>query len=681
MSANNRHAGVHSSQHEMNLDTQSYTQSPTSHLLSKEPGTIDERQALNHTASSSTPIKTMKYNNQELPDWENLGITLNTLISIPATVLRVIIAFIAFIAFEPLAQVKRDWISASFCPLPQLQLFENASRGVYGSVRLLPLVVFRQPVALGAAVVAILSLGIGSFTQQSIQTYQQLQSVPTGRGSATITIAKIANDYQLMNLDPVLMRQGFRPSSALSTKTRIAIHDSLVNPSNGSNIGSLFTCSSGNCTFPKFATSPEGQEQDKISYASLGMCSRCVDVRDFVDGPKFTHDTYNNTITRYDLPVFRFSDDEVPMRLEFGNSLMSEDIYMAVRWIGNVTWTRRVASPDFIHAARWSVANFSVLATPQDPCDQCHGSFPYATDQPTDYVATACTLYLCLKYYTAIIVGSRLSEKVIRDIPFRPQKPGPLWWGPVVNDSSSGTQQMDFIWHAVQQPCYDRGSLYTFKRMSSGPGDIQFQTEDWANQSIDELAQYTNLTAPTACIFSISGVVMAAFQTDYSSSFNANCFRDEVTLLEYRHNNDEPPVAYADFLAGFFRGNTTSVDTIRENVESMAMRITGEMRQGDKGLYAEFLEEVQRVAWENQVCIWIVWAWLIFPGALLVLCGMILLWVMARDVVLRKKSTWKGSILPLVLKDHPGVEDVGLRELEVVAKGFEVRIERRSLVT
>ncbi|KAL9560798.1 hypothetical protein ACKAV7_015115 [Fusarium commune] len=526
-----------------------------------------------------------KYNNQELPDWENLGITLNTLISIPATVLRVIIAFIAFIAFEPLAQVKRDWISASFCPLPQLQLFENASRGVYGSVRLLPLVVFRQPVALGAAVVAILSLGIGSFTQQSIQTYQQLQSVPTGRGSATITIAKIANDYQLMNLDPVLMRQGFRPSSALSTKTRIAIHDSLVNPSNGSNIGSLFTCSSGNCTFPKFATSPEGQEQDKISYASLGMCSRCVDVRDFVDGPKFTHDTYNNTITRYDLPVFRFSDDEVPMRLEFGNSLMSEDIYMAVRWIGNVTWTRRVASPDFIHAARWSVANFSVLATPQDPCDQCHGSFPYATDQPTDYVATACTLYLCLKYYTAIIVGSRLSEKVIRDIPFRPQKPGPLWWGPVVNDSSSGTQQMDFIWHAVQQPCYDRGSLYTFKRMSSGPGDIQFQTEDWANQSIDELAQYTNLTAPTACIFSISGVVMAAFQTDYSSSFNANCFRDEVTLLEYRHNNDEPPVAYADFLAGFFRGNTTSVDTIRENVESMAMRITGEMRQGDKGFF------------------------------------------------------------------------------------------------
>ncbi|KAF5568052.1 hypothetical protein FPHYL_2986 [Fusarium phyllophilum] len=113
------------------------------------------------------------------------------------------------IAFELLAQVKWDCISVTFRPLPQLQLFENASRGVYGSVRLLPLVALRQPVALGATVVAILSLGIGSFTQQSIQTYQQRQSVPNKRGSATITIAKIANDYRLMNLDPVLMRPGF----------------------------------------------------------------------------------------------------------------------------------------------------------------------------------------------------------------------------------------------------------------------------------------------------------------------------------------------------------------------------------------------------------------------------------------------------------------------------------------
>ncbi|KAF5703934.1 hypothetical protein FMUND_12778 [Fusarium mundagurra] len=589
MSTNHRHARVHTSENELNQDTQF----PTSHLLSKEPGTIEERQALNRTASaiiiqqvdSNQDNGTQKsnnarskrksardciylswafeftlllvavavftglvvilktYNNQELPDWENLGITLNTIISILSTVLRVIITFIAF---ELLAQVKWDWMSATFRPLPQLQLFENASRGVYGSVRLLPLVLFRQPVALGAAMVAILSLGIGSFTQQSIQTYQQRQSVPTSRGSATITIAKKANDYRLMNLDPVLMRQGFQRDSALSIKTRTAIHDSLVNPSNDSNIGSLFTCSSGNCTFPKFANSPKEREQNKISYASLGMCSRCVDVGEFVDGPKFTHDKFDNTITRYDLPVFRFSDDKVPMRLEFGNLLMSDDIYMAVRRIGNVTWTRGVASPEFINAARW------------------------------------------------------LSEKVIRDVPFRPQKSGPLWWGPVVNDSSSGTQQMAFNWFAVQQPCIIGGILHSIETNSSEPLYVQVHTEDWANQSIDEPAQYINVTARSECIFSISWALMLAFEGEFNTSFNANCFREQDTLLECRNNNDERPGAYTDFLAGFFRGNTTSVDTIRENVESMAMRITSEMRSGDKELYGEFLEEVQGVAWESQ---------------------------------------------------------------------------------
>ncbi|KAF4477160.1 heterokaryon incompatibility het-6 [Fusarium agapanthi] len=247
-----------------------------------------------------------KYNDQELPDWENLGITLDALISILATVLWVITTFIAF---QLLAQVKWDRISASFCPLPLLQLFENASRGVYGSVHLLPVVLLRQPVALGAAVVAILSLSIGSFTQQR-------QSVPNRSGSAIITIARIANDYRLMNLDPVLMRSGFQRASSLSIKTRTAT-------------------------------------------------------------------------------IFR---------------------------IGNVTWTRRVPSPEFINAARWSVANFSVLTTPQEKCDQCH----------------------------------------------------------------------------VQQPCLIQGSLYSVETMSSEPGDVQTHTENWANQSIDEPAQYINVTIDDA---------------------------------------------------------------------------------------------------------------------------------------------------------------------------------------
>ncbi|RBR24913.1 uncharacterized protein FIESC28_02331 [Fusarium coffeatum] len=725
---------IHSSQRDLSLDPdiQGYIRPTTSNLVSKESGTVNERQALNHTRSgiivqqidsnddSNTRVNNAsifnrkgalfciclswafeftllliavavfagilvilkQYNNKEVPDWENLGITLNTLISILATALR---AIISLIAYELLAQTKWDWISVTFRPLPQLQLFENASRGVYGSLRLLPIVARRQPVALGAAVLAILSLGIGSFTQQSVQTYQRRVSVPAGRGSATVTISRTANDYSLLNLNPVLMDYGERHFVGLNVKTRTAIHDSLVNIYNDSNIGSLFTCSSGNCTFPTFANSPSDQDQDKITYASLGMCSRCVDVHDFVEGPEFAaeeeksmfttvdEDDYN--FTTYTLPVYRFSKDKIPMRLEFGHAYLSDDVYMTVRRIGNVTWTRRVASPEFINAARWSVANFSVLTTPQEPCTQYQLSCPWGYGLPTQYVAAACTLFPCLKYYTAAVVNSRLREKVVREVPLRPQKSGSLWYGPVVTDSPSGSGKMGFTWNAVQYPCHSEGILYTSNNMSSGPGDVLIHTENWANQSIDEPAQYINIKPPYSCLFNISGPLMSAFEAEFNSTFNAKCFKTELSFLECRHNDS---LTYTDFLRGFSRGISTSFDTIKENVESLAMRLTSEMRQRERSEYAEFFKDIQGVAWENQVSIRIVWVWLVFPGALLVLCGILLLWVMARDIVLGRVSIWKSSILPLVLKDYPGTGTMGLQELEEVSETLEVKLERRN---
>jgi hypothetical protein len=79
------------------------------------------------------------YHDEELPDWNELGITLITLISIPATVFR---SLIGFIGFEMIAQLKWEWLSLSFRPLLHVQLSDGASRGVYGSLRLLPVIAF-----------------------------------------------------------------------------------------------------------------------------------------------------------------------------------------------------------------------------------------------------------------------------------------------------------------------------------------------------------------------------------------------------------------------------------------------------------------------------------------------------------------------------------------------------------
>ncbi|PNP77799.1 hypothetical protein FNYG_08880 [Fusarium nygamai] len=58
------------------------------------------------------------YSGKELPEWKNLGITLNTLVSIIATFFR---ASIAIISSEVLAQLKWEWLSSSFRPMSDIQ--------------------------------------------------------------------------------------------------------------------------------------------------------------------------------------------------------------------------------------------------------------------------------------------------------------------------------------------------------------------------------------------------------------------------------------------------------------------------------------------------------------------------------------------------------------------------------
>ncbi|CAG7561905.1 unnamed protein product [Fusarium equiseti] len=69
------------------------------------------------------------YHRKVLPDWENLRITLNTLIAVLATILRVAIAFVTF---EIIAQLNWEWLTTCFRPFYHAQLFNAASRGVYG---------------------------------------------------------------------------------------------------------------------------------------------------------------------------------------------------------------------------------------------------------------------------------------------------------------------------------------------------------------------------------------------------------------------------------------------------------------------------------------------------------------------------------------------------------------------
>jgi hypothetical protein len=95
------------------------------------------------------------YNDRTQPDRGNSGITLNALIATLSTIFR---ASLAFVSFEVVSQIKWDWITSEFRPLRDFERFDAASRGIYGSLRLLPLAILHQPRAVVVILVTVCSL-------------------------------------------------------------------------------------------------------------------------------------------------------------------------------------------------------------------------------------------------------------------------------------------------------------------------------------------------------------------------------------------------------------------------------------------------------------------------------------------------------------------------------------------
>lgn len=73
------------------------------------------------------------YDNKGLPDWP-MGLTLNTLVAFLATMCR---SIIIIPIGEGLSQLKWNWFVAKKRPIKDLYIFDQASRGPWGSIRLI----------------------------------------------------------------------------------------------------------------------------------------------------------------------------------------------------------------------------------------------------------------------------------------------------------------------------------------------------------------------------------------------------------------------------------------------------------------------------------------------------------------------------------------------------------------
>jgi len=619
------------------------------------------------------------YDNEQLPDWNTMGLTLNTLISILATFFR---ASIAVVTFEIIAQRKWNWISGNgYRPLRDVELFDSASRGLFGCFRLLPIVVVREPVALGAISVAVLLLGVGSFTQQSIQTYQCLRATQSQSDMATIAVA---NELNLESFGSSFL------SPTLYPKLAVAMKDGTVSPNDFS---SFYNCPSGNCTFPAYSTLHDSTYS--TSHASLGICSKCVDLYDLVE-QQTTHGKF--AAINYSLPV---DVNGQRMKITLANAgWASTDTYFNVATGMNLSWTGQVTNTsDFLRRARWSLANITFLGISEDRCNTwpdgnitcpntcseqsrqngtCKRDSMTMSSRPTDYAAVSCIMYPCTRYYRAKFNNSKPEEKVVWEVPLRPQLSDYDYELGLSDNKLWSAKDAHGDWKGMMQPCLVNGTVFTSLNASSSaekipnPTKVVFHAEDWATESISSPPKGFNMTVPADCVVTLPRDIDIKFSDEFQFTYNFNCTVDWSGLTQVTCKTTQSDVPERISWPALFINITMPVEHVISTMESVAIRITNEFRKIGRGPFSNAQTFVKGTAWENSICVQVAWKWLIFPGSLLVISTVLLLATIARDT--RRRNIWKSSILPLLLKNYSGVERMGLKDLDKTAGGLEVKL-------
>ncbi|CAI6323215.1 unnamed protein product [Periconia digitata] len=200
----------------------------------------------------------LRLNNQEFQSRDTLAIAFTVLSKIASAALLLPVS-------EAIGQLKWNWFNGQKSKeLWDFEIFDKASRGVWGSILLLFRTRGRSLAALGALLTLLLiandtffqqvinysshsTLAGESFVSRVVQ-YTPKSALPT-RAGLSLTI----EDY---NIRPLLERFLFgRDSQPMSMGERINPDIPILCPTN-------------NCTFPQYNT--------------LGVCSRCVDVSDLL---------------------------------------------------------------------------------------------------------------------------------------------------------------------------------------------------------------------------------------------------------------------------------------------------------------------------------------------------------------------------------------------------------------
>ncbi|KAI9049748.1 hypothetical protein LZ554_005900 [Drepanopeziza brunnea f. sp. 'monogermtubi'] len=560
------------------------------------------------------------YDGQIQPSWR-FSFNLNSLVAILMTVMR---TTMMEVVSDSMSQLKWNWFSQPR-KLRHLEIFDEGSRGPWGSVKLMARIRRPHPVLLGAAI-TILSLATGLFAQQAVISVPCVIQENSTHG--TIPFRRHVSSFDVYRIGAGLW--------ILDYSTKAALIDAIANPT-GNNSAVNPSCPTGNCTFASYGGA---------THSSIGLCTQCVDVTSTATQSFSNDTTFTSGGVNFTLPNGLAISSTIPAGT--GNT------YIDAKWETALNYSRTDASAD--------VGSLSVLQFTASDCTQESGSgsssartCPPQSHLPNrtatmSVLGVKCSYQVCLKNYEARIVAGRLNENITSTV-----------LAPASYLQGINLANVNFT--TAKIPCVINGVAYSLAEMSA----LKSPNMTFVSVPLDG----QNVTVPEQCVYGISEIYLKALSDFLTSSMTGNGI---VSSASGAAN----PNFYSEnwWLAALYRRGNASFGSVRASLENLATTFTNDARAPRGNLLAEYATPqlmaafapatIQGVGERTVICARFHWPWLLFPAGLILATAVLLCMTTALRYygALGIIPNWKASLLPLLyygLLEDRRVEGASLR--------------------
>ncbi|KAM7189030.1 Protein of unknown function (DUF3176) domain containing protein [Naviculisporaceae sp. PSN 640] len=632
-----------------------------------------------------------------LPRWP-FDLSINTLVSIYMVVMK---AAMLLVVADGLGQMKWTWFRRAR-PLSHLEIFDEASRGPWGSLQLLWSIRLRRLGPTIAAVITILSTIMDPFGQQIVRFYSCKILDPDA--AATAWTAR----------SPVIFKSVFttprNPVPPLHPVMTSAIQLGIFR-SDATDIRVDAVCPTGDCEFPDV-------------YHSIGFQSQCLDISDevelHVNGTYFAkaRDHANDTKKWKERIWEKHDDGNVTTWLRLVNFTIPES-----------ELSNEIVVPEFSISSP-QVVN---LLEPINVYSLMVYDGPNATECPISeagtlsgwkcqgFGAARCQIRPALYSYRGAVENGRFSENItnITPIPFDGNwrnrygdyNPGVTWsvldlgcLNPSEKESlrrdnytlpnNNATNWMAYDLSGPAGHAYLNGSSYynytgsfapMFRQGDYDPFDPTAAFYDDEGRLITDMDNSTLWRRPNVtdirpeCIYQIQGIDYRGLSTELSQII-AGSLTFDFGLASPLGDSVAVPQA---FYQGSGNISVSSMQEITDNIlttMSTSLRNTKTTPDGSYLPLANYPVKGGK-AYKTDTCVRIEWIWLIFPAVLNIMTLVLMFLLLHRHALSKRwqgdpltQHDYKTAVVPLLLHGFDRRKDLGRNGREETPTEAEKRM-------